>query len=318
MRNPALYSLFGSQYGVAAIEQLLGLGLSRSAIDRARRGGVMTVVVPGVVRLAGFGDTFESRAMALVLRTSSKTFLSGPTAAALRGLRGMPRSRVELTLPETERPRRRPRWARLVFSSWIDPEVDIQVRPDGLRVATPLRMLFGLAGQFNQHRFERAAEDAWHLGLVTPAEAEEYLAQIRRSGRGGVIRFETWLQKTRWQRRPAESGLELDVVDLVRQAGLPEPVRQHPVTLRNGVTIHIDLAWPDVQFGIEPGHSWWHGGVLRSRADQDRVRDCSAVGWLVVLYDESAPDGGEYLVDQIAATYRERVRTFLPREIRHP
>jgi hypothetical protein len=314
MWDSVVFQLFGDQHGVAAVKQLVEFGLSESTIKRARARGVVSMVVPGVVRLVGFAETFESRAMALLLLTSPKTFLSGPTAAALRGLRGMPRSRVELTLPELERPRRRPPWAKFVYASWIQPEVDFDVWPSGLRVATPLRMLFGLAGQFNQYRFERAAEDAWHLGLVTPPEAWEYLAQVRRSGRGGVTRFETWLRRTDCQKSPSATGLELDVVDLIRRAGLPEPERQHPLTLRNGITIHIDLAWPDVRLGIEPGHSWWHGGDQRSRADQARIRGCSALGWLIIPYDESAPDHGEAIVNELVEIYRERVRTFLPRE----
>ena len=55
--------------------------------------------------------------------------------------------------------------------------------------------MFGLAEQFNQHRFERVAEDVWHKGLVTPDQAADYLATIRRSGRTGVIRMETWLER---------------------------------------------------------------------------------------------------------------------------
>ena len=106
-----------------------------------------------------------------------------------------------------------PSWGRLVYTSWIDPQRDVQTRPDGVRVASPLRMLFRLAGFFNQHRFERAAEDCWHLGLVTPSCAEDYLAEIRRSGRGGVIRFEDWLVKVSHRPRPSQSALELDVLD---------------------------------------------------------------------------------------------------------
>jgi Transcriptional regulator, AbiEi antitoxin len=312
--DSAIFQLFGAQYNVASVEQLVDLGLSVSTINRARRRGVLSVVVPGVVRLAGSAEPFESKAMALLLRTSSKTFLSGPTAGALWGLRGMPTSRVELTLPELERTRRRPGWAKLVYASWIDPDVDFEVRSDGLRVARPLRMLFGLAGQFNQHRFERAAEDAWHRKLVTPEEAADYLATVRRSGRGGVTRFETWLQKAERQRRPSATGLEQDFIDMIRCAGLPEPERQHPLTLRNGVTIHIDVAWPDVRLGIEPGHTWWHGGDLRQRADQARVRRCNELGWLIIPYDEQAADGRESTIAELAQIYRERVRTFLPRE----
>ncbi len=70
-------------------------------------------------------------------------------------------------------------------------------------------MLFGLAGQFNQHRFERAAEDVWHKGLATPEEAWAYLEAIRRSGRGGVKRMADWLEKAALQaiaRRRADSS----------------------------------------------------------------------------------------------------------------
>ena len=65
-------------------------------------------------------------------------------------------------------------------------------------------------------------------------------------------------------------------------------MRQHPLVLPSGEVIHLDLAWPDVRLAVEPGHSWWHGGDLRQRRDQDRDRACAVVGWHVVRYDESA------------------------------
>ncbi len=126
-------------------------------------------------------------------------------------------------------------------------------RADGLRVASPLRMLFGLAEQFNQHRFGRAAEDAWQLGLITPDTAGEYLAAIRRSGRTGVIRLEAWLEKMSFVKQPHTAGLELDFVEMIERVGLPTPVRQHPLRLANGEDIHLDLAWPAARLAIEPG-----------------------------------------------------------------
>ena len=100
----------------------------------------------------------------------------------------------------------------------------------------------------------------------------------------------------------------------IRSAGLPEPERQHPLTLRNGVMIHIDLAWPDLRLGVEPGHSWWHGGDLRQHADQARTRACNELGWLIVPYDEHAPAEREATIAELVRIYRERVRTFLRRE----
>ena len=46
-------------------------------------------------------------------------------------------------------------------------------------------------------------------------------------------------------------------------AGLPEPIRQHPLLLLTGELIHLDIAWPEVRLAVEPGHSWWHGGDTR-------------------------------------------------------
>ncbi len=141
-------------------------------------------MVPGIVRVAGTEETFVSNAMALQLYTGGEAFVSGVSAGVLHGLRDMPRRPVEITVREGRRVTM-PHWGRLVRTSWIDSLRDVHgERDDLLRVATPLRMLFGLARTFNDHRFDRAAEDAWHLGLITPQTAGDYLDAIRRSGRG--------------------------------------------------------------------------------------------------------------------------------------
>jgi len=309
INRPEVLQLFNVQHWVATVEQLLDLEVSASTIKRARRDGLLTTVVPGIVRVAGTQETFVSNAMALQLYTGGEAFVSGTSAGVLHGLRNMPRRPVEITVREDRRVTM-PGWGRLVRTSWIDESRDVQgPRDDLLRAATPLRMLFGLARTFNDHRFDRAAEDAWHLGLITPQTATDYLDAIRRSGRGGVVRFERWLMKTSLRPRPAQSGLELDVLDAIRRAGLPEPVRQHPLTLRSGEIIHIDLAWPSIRLGVEPGHSWWHGGDLRQRADQVRDRACDELGWHIVRCDESVREELSAFGLQLRIIYDERRRS---------
>lgn len=301
-------ALFASQHWVADLHQLQGLGVSLSTIKRARSRWTVERVLPGVVRLASSPWTFESKAMALQLHAGPRSFVSGVSAGALQHLRGMPRSSVEITVPESN-PVRVPEWARLVHTSWIDVGRDVQHRADGLRVASPLRMLFRLARTFNQYRFERAAEDCWHRGLVTPAAAADYLEVVRRSGRAGVTRFEDWLQRTSHRERPSQSGLELDVLDAIRRAGLPEPERQLPLILRTGEVIHVDVAWPRVRLGVEPGHSWWHGGDLKQRADQARDRACDEIGWRIVRCDESVGDQLPAFGLQLRIIFDERLRS---------
>ncbi len=182
--------------------------------------------------------------------------------------------------------------------------VTSSTRADGLRVASPLRMLFGLAEQFNQHRFRRAAEDAWQLGIITPDQAGDYLAAIRRSGRPGVIRLEAWLEQISFLERPAQTGLELDFVEMIERVGLPAPVRQHPLRLANGELIHLDLAWPAARLAVEPGHSRWHVDVAK---DQARDRACSVVGWQVERYDQDARKDKRGTALEILAIYRRRI-----------
>ena len=308
INRPDVLHLFTSQHWVASIEQLHNLGVSPGTIQRAKRNGVLDAVLPGIVRVTGTEESFSSRAMSLQLHVGGQSFISGVSAGVLHGLRQMPRQPVEITSKQ-RRQVTMPSWGRLVLTSWIDQERDVETHPDGIRVASPLRMLFRLAGFFNQHRFERAAEDCWHLGLVTPRSAEDYLAEIRRSGRGGVIRFEEWLVKVSLRPRPSQSGLELDVLDAIRRAGLPEPERQYPLTLRSGELIHVDLAWPKVRLGVEPGHSWWHGGNLRQRADQARDRACDEIGWRIVRHDESVRSELAAFGLQLRIIYDERVRS---------
>lgn len=305
MNRADVMTLFTNQHSVASIAQLAALDVTKWAIARACNAGALERVHRGVYRLGGATLDFEGTALALQLLTGPRAFLSGPTAGVLHGLRGMPRQAIEVTVKELRQVTLPPPH-RLVRTSWIDEERDVESRADGIRVATPLRMLFGLARRFNQPRFERAAEDVWHKGLVTPDQAADYLAEIRRSGRGGVARMELWLEHVSFRRRPAQSGLELDFVEMIEQVGLPTPQRQHPLTLLSGETIHLDLAWPDVRLAVEPGHSWWHGGDIHQRADQARDRACALLGWHVHRYDEQATRDRRATARELLALYTRR------------
>jgi hypothetical protein len=304
MNRPDVVKFLAEHHWVASVEQLRALKVTPDALKHARRIGAVTSPVHGVVTVPGVQLTVEGRALLAQFAAGREAFVSGPTAGALHGLRSMPTAVVEVTV--LRRHVVLPSHCHLVQTHWIVEERDVCVRDDGIRVASPLRMLFGLAGQFNQFRFERAAEDAWHKGLVSPEDAWEYLELIRRSGRGGVKRLADWLEKATLRDRPAQSGLELDLLALIEAAGLPDPARQHPLRLPSGETIHLDIAWPRIRLAVEPGHSWWHGGDLGQRRDQARDRACSAVGWMVVRLDEQAAKDRAAVIHELRAVHRAR------------
>jgi hypothetical protein len=243
--------LLATQWGTATAAQLRDRGLSRWTIKRRVDAGVLVPLLPGVFRSSGYAPTFRSRAMAVQLHTAPDGVLGSATAAHLFGLRGMPTASISVTVSRRTRTAL-PDWVRKTCTSWLA-DIDVTTH-EGFRLLRPVRMLFTLAELFNDFRFERAAEDAWHLDLVSPSEAAEFLARHRRSGREGIARFERWLDKTSARRRPSQSGFELEVLGAIRQAGLPEPSRQFPLALATGELIHLDLAWSEVQLAVEPGH----------------------------------------------------------------
>jgi hypothetical protein len=309
IERPAVASLLACQFGVVATEQLIEAGIARRSIVYACRRGAMESVLPGVLHAAGQQLSFQGRAMAAQLCTAPDGVLSGPTAARLFGLRQMPTSPVYVTGSQRHRIKL-PAWVHHVRRTWLHPEVDTAMLYGCLRVLRPVAMLMSLAELFNDHRFERAAEDAWHLRLVSPDAAREYLESVQGHGRVGVARFRRWLEQVSARTRPSQSGFEMDVLAAIQRVGLPVPARQHPVRLASGEVVHIDIAWPDVQFGVEPGHSWWHGGDLRMQADQARDSACAEVGWHIVRYGESARGNLDGVGRELQAMYNRRCHLF--------
>jgi hypothetical protein len=314
--DPQILHVAARQYGVFTMAQALSsCAVSRQTIGRARRRGVLVEVLPGVLRVASSPETFDMRCMAMQLRFEGEGYLGGRTAARRWGLRKMPASPIEFTVGGQQR-RSGAAWAVMRRSDWFDLELDSTIA-DGLRVATPLRMLWGLAACCNQFRFERAAEDAWHLGLVTPWEAAEYLGANRCRGKNGVATMERWLERALAQGRPAQSELERTVLSALAEVGLPEPVRQYPLHLVSGEVIHLDIAWPAIRLAVEPGARWWHGGDLAQARDHARDRACQEVGWDVARFDESVRDSPLRAARQIERIYRRRERDLLRNPAAH-
>jgi hypothetical protein len=186
---------FARQYGVLSRRQLIDeFNVPHWRIARTRKAGLLADVVPGVLRIVSSPETFRMRCMALQLQTRECGFISGWSAARLRDLRLMPAQPIHFTLPMGAG-REDPAWAKVHRTSWYDAELDRETLDDGLIVAAPMRMLFGLAAAFNQFRFERAAEDAWHRKLITPDDASRYLQLHRCRGRTEYPRLSDGLKR---------------------------------------------------------------------------------------------------------------------------
>jgi hypothetical protein len=288
LHRPDVLTLFNTQLGVATAAQLREIGLSRSSVERSVRRGSIVPLLPGVFVQPGVDPSFEMKALAAQLYCGPRCFLSGQTAGALLGLRSMWRRPIRVTVPATARVTV-PDWVRLRRVAYTATS-DVITLESGHRVSCPLLTLFQLASELNEFGFHRAAEDMWKLELIGPDESRSYLSWIRRSGKGGVAVFEAWVEKVGDRARPSQSGLELDLLDSMLGAGVPEPERQFPLTLIGGKKIELDFAWPELRLAVEPGDSWWHGGEMGTRRDRARANACGEIGWQLHFLDESLKD----------------------------
>ena len=66
---------------------------------------------------------------------------------------------------------------------------------------------------------------------------------------------------------------------VLRQSGLPEPVRQYEV---GGV--RLDSAYPHLRLGIEADSRIWHGGRVDVQRNSDKGNVLVAPGWRVLHF----------------------------------
>lgn len=110
---------------------------------------------------------------------------------------------------------------------------------EGLPCADAWQTLVDLAANVEDDVWEQLLESALRKRLVTVADFDE-LPRVP-----GVRRIRRVLTR-RGDVPPTESLRETLAVQLVRRAGLPDPIRQYRVTRADGVFVaRVDLCWPD-------------------------------------------------------------------------
>ncbi len=293
-------------------QQLINKGVGRSFLTSATRAGWFRRILPTVYLIAPAPDTFATRCRAVQLWCDDVGFTNARSAGRLHGLARMGHEYpIVYTVPRNVK-RSTPTWIQLRRSAWYE-ALDRSASKSGLLVATPERMLFALAADFTQRRFDDAADDAWNTGLTAPTRMAAYLEQHRCRGKDGVSTLERWLERALDRERPAQSYLERDLLHELACAGLPEPVRQHGLFLPDlGREIHIDLAWPDIRLGVEPGHSRFHEG--ESAFEQDTLRDlaCRQLGWEIQRLTQGIRSDLPGFARRLRTVYTRRRRDLTP------
>lgn len=282
-RERALAALAGRQQGVVSRSQLEALGLSRSAIghrlaqERLHRVHLGVYAV-GHARLSPAGHRW-----AAVLAGGDGAVGSHQTAAAqwdVRSLRGGAQH-VTVLPGNGSRSRRGLRVHRTKLT-----EEDVTER-DGLRVTTLARTLVDLGDVVPAEHVRRAFIRSEQLRLIDMTEVDQALQRAGRRRGAAILRGLLRAYDPRWQ--ATRSGIEVRMLDIVRDHALPQPEVNAWIAGR----WEADLLWNAERLVVEVDGGVVHGTPSAHSRDAARDRALRRLGYRVLHIAErdlDAPD----------------------------
>jgi very-short-patch-repair endonuclease len=247
------------QFGLITTPQLHVAGAGRGSVEwrlatgtlhRRHRGVYLVghgVPVPGAVELAA------------VLACGERAFVSHGSAAAIWGL--VPSAPAEVELTVVARGCRSREGIRVHRVQKLDPR-DRTTR-FGIPITSPPRTAVDYGATAGYTEAERAIAEAFALRLLT--EPQLRAAIDRAPHRAGVATVRAILGHDGGPKR-TRSGGERAMLELIRAAGLPEPLTNYPVAGFNA-----DFFWPEVGLIVELDGGDFHRP--RPAFERDHRRD---------------------------------------------
>jgi very-short-patch-repair endonuclease len=261
------------QGGVIAHAQLIALGVREGAIRHRVRTGRLHAV-PGHRGVFFVGHTARNdrtRLWAAQLAIGPESAISHRSAAALWGLRRTAIAYVEVTVPG---PSRRRSAIRVHRTTGL-PGADVE-EIDGLRVTSVARTLLDLGAVTPLRVVERAFDQADVLRLLDMAAVGRVLQEG--TYRPGASKLGRVAARATTGTSITETDLEELMLAIIRRAGLPEPVCQHPV-----LQYRPDFCWPARRLIAEADGSA-HDTPSGRLHDARRDVELQNAGWRVLRF----------------------------------
>jgi hypothetical protein len=223
-------------------------------------------------------EALAGRGVAAYKWAGEGALLSHTTSGRLLGLDGVGPARIEVSTP------RRLRSPKVVVH---------QRRTDGIsslsvqcvRVTAAEQTLLDLARVLTLEDLELALDSALRLGLTRFDRIKRFFEASAGEGVPGTAVLGKLLQLRQPCPRPHHSVLEVGFSQLSRHEDLPKAISQFPVTIRPGLTVNIDFAYPDEKLAIEVDSVRWHSGVRAIKWDNERQNLLVALNWRVLRFE---------------------------------
>lgn len=276
-----LRRIIAEQAGVVSRKQALAAGVTRRQIDGYVAAGEWVRIHPSVFRLdtAAPCATQALRAAAL---WAEDGVLTGVGAAWWWGAIADPPLRWEFLIVGTAR---RSRQSRILLQRrWVDP-VDVKVFRDVRVVSQPVAVLRAAVTLERGRRGHgvRLIDRTKQTGQVTSLDLEG--AYLRNRGTWGTKLMGELLVRTADR---AHSDLERLGVSILEQAGITGFAVNLWLTLGNGRSVELDIAFEELKLGLEFDGFPYHSSTESQLADAQRQNDLVREGWTILRFPPDA------------------------------
>jgi hypothetical protein len=271
------------QYSLVTRKQLLDGEFTRARIATLLRSGALRPVRPGVYATVGSIRDWRQELMAAILAFGDAAVASHASAARLWDFAHLPEDAVAITVRRDFTPR-----VRGVHRTTILPDEDVTSRAV-IPCTSFERTLCDCTALLSPFQLGRILDDGLRRRDVSLAELGRCAGRLD-SGphrRLGIIK--RLLAQRDASFDPGGSASELHVLQVIREAGLLEPVQQYPVRIR-GRSYVLDFAWPDQRVFVEYYGLAVHSGASAVAHDSERLTALVGAEWRPLVFTDATPD----------------------------
>jgi hypothetical protein len=288
------------QHALVTRDQLRECGVTDDQVKHLIRRRLLRRVRPRVYAIVGTRPTWERGILAAVLSVGEGAVASHASAAQLWDFARLPEDRVEITVPRD----RFPSLSGITIHRSMHLDAVDTAERHGIPCTAFERTLSDCTTGLSKTQLGMALDDGLRRGIASLHRLKECAERLE-SGPGrhmSVVR--ALLAERGVDFEPGGSRSELRVLEVLRKAGLPLPVQQHPVKVGQK-TYRLDYAYPAYEILMEYYGLVVHSGASAVAHDNDRITELSLLGWLPLIFTDDTPD--RVIVERVAAALRARV-----------
>jgi hypothetical protein len=276
-----LAALARDRYQVFTMQCAISCGLTADQVRARVDAGDYLRLHRGVYTYASAPQSFGRSLTAALLAGGPTARGTGPTAAHVLELPGGRPDPIEITCHRWRRTHRDD--ALVVHERLRTRKGDVR-EFGGFRISRPELVVIELMHRCGPLVGERAYHEARRRRLISHGSMIEVFLGHARRGTPGIAGTRALLDRYEDVGAPTESPRETMLLQALRAAGLPEPVRQLEVRDRLGGLIgRADFGYPDEMVTLEYHSRDWHSTPEAVEADERRRNAMLAAGWIPVI-----------------------------------